>query len=102
MANENKDAAREAKHGEKMIEVKVRFWTDEIASDAGKVLPKHAWTSGVVRIESNKSHGLTNQNPVPFNSLLELGYAIEKVLLNHGITLHPSRRMRKYVRDVSE
>jgi hypothetical protein len=98
MANDlNKEAAREAKHGEKMIEVKVRFWTDGITPGAGKVLPKNAWTSGVVRIDSNKSHGITPQSPVPFNSLLDVGAAIEKVLINHGITLHPSRKMRKYV-----
>ncbi len=98
MPNElKKEEAREAKHGEKMIEVKVRFWTDGIASDPGKVVPKNAWTSGVVRIDSNKSHGITPQSPVPFNSLLDVGAAIEKVLINHGITLHPSRKMRKYV-----
>ena len=98
MPNEqNKEAAREAKHGEKMIEVKVRFWTDGIASDSGKIVPKNAWTSGVVRIDSNKSHGIMPDSPVPFNSLLDVGAAIEKVLINHGITLHPSRKMRKYV-----
>ena len=33
--------AREAKYGGKMIEVKIRFWTDGIA-EAGKIIPKHA------------------------------------------------------------
>src|SRR6266851_8764840 len=63
--NELKPEAREAKHGEKMIEVKVLFWTDSIAPTKGKIIPKNAWTSGVVRIESNKAHGITPQNPVP-------------------------------------
>lgn len=33
---------REAQHGQKMIEVKLRFWTDEIAESEGNILPKHA------------------------------------------------------------
>ncbi|MBI2155173.1 MAG: hypothetical protein HYU24_15945 [Candidatus Rokubacteria bacterium] len=97
MADDKTNAGREAKHGEKMIEVKVRFWTDSLASDAGKVIPKHAWTSGVVRIEANRSHGITPKNPRPFNSLLDVGAVIEKVLIEHGIVLHPSRHMKKYV-----
>ena len=92
----NDPVTREAKHGERMIEVKIRFWTDTLAP-RGKVIPKNAWTSGVVRIESNKTHGIKPLPPVPFNSLLDVGAAIEKVLMAHGITLHPSRKMRKYV-----
>lgn len=88
---------REAKHGERMIEIKVRFWTDSLASEAGKVIPKHAWTGGVVRIAPNKSHGIVPKNPKPFNSLLDVGAVIEKVLLEHGIVLHRSQRMRKYI-----
>jgi hypothetical protein len=51
-------AAQEAKHGEKMIEVKLRFWTNDIAEKKGDVIPKHAWSSGVVRVERNDSHGI--------------------------------------------
>jgi len=91
------DLAREAAHGEKMIEVKVRFWTDNLAPETGKVIPKHAWTSGVVRIESNKSHGIKPGNPRPFNSLLDVGAIIEKVLIEQRIVLHPSRHMKKYI-----
>lgn len=88
-------AAKEAKHGQKMVEVKVRFWTDDIA-EKGKVVPKHAWSSGVVRIERNDAHGIVPSNPVPFNSLLDLGASIEKVLVEHGVVLHPSRKMKRY------
>lgn len=56
MADGEKAADREARHGEKMIEVKIRFWTDGLASESGKILPKHAWAAGVVRMESNRSH----------------------------------------------
>jgi hypothetical protein len=97
MADSDKAEAREAKHGERMIEVKIRFWTDEIASETGKIVPKHAWAAGVVRMESNRSHGISPENPVPFNSLLDLGAKIEQVLLDHGIVLHRSSRMKKYI-----
>lgn len=87
---------REAKHGEKMIEIKLRFWTDDIAPEEGKIIPKHARTSGVVSIEPNRSHGITAKNPTPFRSLLDVGSIIEKVLIDHGVVLHPSRRMKRY------
>lgn len=86
-----------AKHGKKMIEVRLRFWTNNIAGDANKVIPKHAWTSGVVHIQGNESHGIAPRNPRPFHSLLDIGTVIEKVLLEHGIVLYPSRSMRKYM-----
>ena len=89
--------AREAKHGQKMIEVRLRFWTDGIAEESGKILPKHAWSSGVVRIAPNKSHSIVSSNPKPFNSLLDVGAVIEKVLIEQGIVLHLSRRTQKYM-----
>lgn len=51
---------------EKMIEVKIRFWTNTIASESGKVVPKHAQASGVVSMERNKSHGIIPGNPRHF------------------------------------
>lgn len=89
--------AREAEHGKKMIEVKLRFWTNEIAEEKGKVLPKHAWSSGVVRIDSNSSHGIVPASPKPFHSLLDIGAVVEAVLIEHGIVLHPSSKMVKYL-----
>lgn len=89
--------ALEAKQGEKMIEVKLRFWTNNIAEEAGKVIPKHAWSSGVVRIEKNRSHGIEPGSPKPFHSLLDVGAVIEKVLIEQGIVLHASSRMEKYI-----
>ena len=89
-------AAIEAQHGEKMIEVKIRFWTNDIVEE-GKVLPKHAWASGVVRMESNKTHDIKPLAPKPFHSLLDLNAVIEKVLIEHGVVLHPSPRMEKYL-----
>ena len=92
---------KEAKHGEKMIEVKIRFWTDGMAESKGKVKPKHAWTSGVARMQRNKSHGIkSEEKPIPFNSLMEIGIAVEKCLIKHGITLHiAGNRMGKYIKE---
>lgn len=87
----------EAAHGEKMIEVKLRFWTNDIAADDGKILPKHAWASGVVRMERNRAHGVVPGKPIPFHSLLDISAAIEKALIEHRITLHIPRRMTKYI-----
>lgn len=88
--------SKEAVHGEKMIEIKVRFWTNDLAEGKGQIIPKHGWSSGVVRIDANKSHGIVPREPIPFQSLLDIGRAIEKCLVDHGIRLHPSRRARKY------
>jgi hypothetical protein len=78
-----------------MIELRVRFWTDDMAPKP-KVVPKNAWTSGVVRLQPNEPHGIKPARPIPFNSLMELGSAIEKALIANGILLHLNRKMRKY------
>jgi len=91
-------SAKEAKHGQKMIELRIRFWTNTISDEPEKIIPKHAWAAGVVRIESNDSHGIKATNPKPFNSLPEIGAVIEKVLIEHDIKLHPSRRELRYRR----
>ena len=90
--------SHEAKSGERMLEVRVRFWTDEIAEGKGQIMPKHAWTSGVVRMARNESHGITPKEPRPFNSLMELPQVIERVLIEHGIKLHRISKMAKYVK----
>ena len=46
----------------------LRFWTNNISPEKGKVIPKHAYAAGVVRMERNK----------------------------HAIVLHPGRKMLKY------
>jgi hypothetical protein len=96
MSKDKAISAREAKHGEKMIEVKIRFWTDDL-SPKGTVIPKRGWTSGVVRMQANKAHGIQPKHPIPFNSLLDLGTAIERTLKEHDIVLCVSRGMKKYM-----
>jgi hypothetical protein len=96
MPSQNIIEQREAKHGERMIEVKIRFWTNDIAEGEGAIIPKHAWASGVVRMERNESHEIIPESPKPFHSLMDLTSVIEKVLISHGITLHANRKMKKY------
>lgn len=89
--------AREAEQGKRMIEIRVRLWTNKIADGEGKIVPKHAWDAGVVRLNRNTVHGIATESPVPFNGFAELPAKIEKVLIEHGIKIHPSSRTRRYV-----
>lgn len=89
-------AVKRAPQGEKMVEIKIRFWTNNIAPRKGMVRPKHAWSAGVVRIEPNTTHGIKPGSPKPFHSLLDVGQVVEKVLIEQGIVLHPSKKMSKY------
>ena len=90
--------SREAKYGERMIEVRVRFFTDGIAEGEGEIMPKHGWTSGVVSMARNESHGISPKNPRPFNSLMDLPRIIERVLIEHGVKLHRTGKTAKYIR----
>lgn len=90
-------AAISAPHGEKMIQLDIRLFTDDIAGP-GKIVPKHAWDTGMVTVQTNLSHGLKKGNPIPFNSLLDLPGSIEQVLIRQGIILHSGSRSRKYLR----
>jgi len=87
---------REANQGQKMIEVKVCFFTDNIATTKDKIEPRRAWGSGVVRILRNPSHGITGGS-IHFESLMDLTAKIEKLLIQQGITILPSDMMRKYM-----
>ena len=80
-----------------MIELRVRFWTNDLADGKGRIRPKHAWGGGVVRMAPNDAHGIVGGDAVPFNSVAEIPAKIEKVLIDHEITVHKSARMRKYM-----
>src|SRR5262245_50003155 len=98
MPHSSDAVSREAAQGERMIEVKLRFWTNDLSDEGrGNVIPKHAWTGGVVRMERNNTHGIIPGPARPFHSLLDIGAVIERTLLEHGVVLHPSKRMRKYL-----
>ena len=98
MLNEQDDdiIAVDAEHGEKMIEIRIRFWTNDI-DEGGGILPRHARTGGTVQIEGNSSHGIKPSKSQKFKSLLHLTSEIEKVLIEHNIMLHPGTRMKKYI-----
>lgn len=49
-----------------------------------------------MRIERNNTHGIVPGGPKVFHSLLDIGSVVEKVLIEQGITLHSSRKMKKY------
>lgn len=86
----------EAKYGERMIEIKVRFFTNDMVEGKGNIRPKHAWENGVIRLKKNDSHGII-PDVVHFNSIMEIPAKIEEVLIKHKIKLHPSRKMDKYI-----
>ena len=50
-----------ATHGEKTIEIRLRFLADGIAEEKGKNVPKHGWTMGVLYLTENKSQGIKTQ-----------------------------------------
>jgi hypothetical protein len=77
----------------RMIEVRVRFWTDGITLPKGFIIQKHAWASGTVRMQANESHQITTRRALAFGSLMELPGVIERVLIGHGIVLMPGGRM---------
>ena len=78
-----------AQHGEKTIELRIRFWTDGLGQPKGQVYPKHCCESGQVYAVKNGSHGIAaSVDPVMFDDLSELPNVVAKVLSANGITLH--------------
>ena len=74
-------------HGDKTVKLSVDFFTDNIAA-GDKTRQCHAWTVGAVNVPANKGHGIKSGVSVQFNSLPELGSAIERALAQAGVTLH--------------
>src|SRR5262245_39868053 len=84
---------RQAEHGEKTIELSVRFWTNDIADQEGKILPNQCRSSGALKLAPNDAHGIAkNQRWVPFNSLPDLLAKLETLLIKQGVTMHLSRK----------
>jgi hypothetical protein len=89
--------AQAAKQGEKTIEVTIRFWTDGITTKKNSIIPKHAWDYGAIYLHQNGTHGIKPASPKPFNSILDLTSVLSQVLVQHGITLHGGRKLRKLI-----
>lgn len=92
-----KPRAVRAAHGEKMLELKVLFFTNGIARRRDAVIPGHGMTRGTVRMDRHIAHARGGGRARPFNSLMELPAAIERVLLDHGVTLHARGKMQRYI-----
>ncbi len=80
-----------------MIEVTIRFWTNNISKKKGHVVKREAWDSGTVYLHENPSHGIPATAALQFRSLLDLGTKIETLLIKENIKLHRGTRSRKYV-----
>lgn len=91
MSEPEQPEEKKAQHGDKMIELRVRFWTHEIAEKPGHVVPKKGWDSGMVAMDNNETHGIDPDTPRPFSSFVELQQAIHDTLVAHGVSLKPSR-----------
>ena len=86
-----------ANRGEKTIEVRVRFWTNDIAETEGHIRPKHCWSYGVVTVPHNGSHGISSGDPRTFNSLMELTFAIEQALIDADVKIHTGGKPNLYI-----
>ncbi len=90
------NTSRQANRNEKMIELRIRLWTNNISETPGQIIPKHAWEAGVVHMQLNSSHGIGGKNPKPFHTLMDLPAIIEKVLIANGVKLHHTKQSKKY------
>jgi hypothetical protein len=81
---------------QKTITLKIRLWTNGISLANDVDRRKHAKTKGTVSMERNDTHGIVPTKRFHFQSLLGLGGAVERLLIEHGIKLHPSEQMRRY------
>jgi hypothetical protein len=83
--------------GERMIEVRIKFFTNNIAPEGkGKrIKAKSCWDSGFILMEKNSLHEIKPQGPVPFNSLQKLMAKLEDVLIAHGIEMRHAGKSKK-------
>jgi hypothetical protein len=86
-----------APHGQKMIEVTIRFWTNNISKKRGHVIKKECWDYGVVYMPENSAHGISSLRPIPFHSLLELLPKIERLFIAQKVRLRSGQHSRKYL-----
>lgn len=83
------------KRGEKMIELRVRLWTDEIAEVDGAIVKKHCWDYGTVSMLQNDSHGIEPQGDTHFHSIMDLTGVVAEVLARHGVRMHVGPKSAK-------
>jgi hypothetical protein len=78
--------------GRSMIEFKVALWTDKVNENER---PRECRSSGKVTRSANASHGI-RYGERNFNTVAEIGPAIEKLAAEAGITIHPSAKAKAY------
>ena len=76
-----------AKHGTKMIAVKIYFYTNDIG-ETGKIRKKHMWDEGVAYMDTNRSHGSERSKGQQFNGLHGVGPAVVSLLRANGVKVH--------------
>lgn len=76
-------------HGYKMIEVRLRFWTNNTLSEEENELrvPGHCWNAGVVIVSRNDHHNIQGRGPTPFHSIEELPEVLHEEMAEAGITI---------------
>jgi hypothetical protein len=86
---------RETKAENKMIQIKVYLWTDQLAPKKGAILPKHAWEGGWVFLPANKLHGIRANRKKAFHRFSELLDTVGDILRQNGINIHEAPPRRK-------
>lgn len=74
--------------GERMIELRIRFWTNDIdGNPKGTITQRVCWDGGVVYAVRNRSHGIRRKGESRFRGLCQLLCSVEKVLEKQDIRL---------------
>ena len=71
--------------GERTIEVRLRFWTDGIASKDGHLLTGFCWEYGKAYVIANPTHGLKAGDQIDFKNLSDLPQAVARALESAGV-----------------
>lgn len=91
----------QATYSDKIIQVKIRFWTDGIAKKEGHIIPKHCYSSGYVLIAASRIHGIPTGIKAPFVSISGLPKAIDKVMAEAQLILHLNRAKSQLTLDLN-
>lgn len=75
----------------KTIGIQIRFFTNDMPGADGGIFQRHAWCSGMVRVQSNPLHGISHTTEHSFRSVWQLLSAILCALKDARITLHHER-----------
>jgi hypothetical protein len=82
--------------GERMIEVRLKFFTDELSGRPGYIVPGYCWDHGVVVVSANQAHEVkVGGNPLIFHTLDGIPDAVTRALHRSGVTLVPGYGTRK-------